>query len=454
MIARRTQMVAGILGGLALGSAVVFRSTWIGPAIGIVALLAAALLFIRRASGPDRVLGLVLLAAVTARLSLIALDVTLGLFPKLDALGYHRGAATLAEAWWTGQAWQHMGSLSTATYEVIVAPLYFWFGASPLLARTFNVALATVATYNVFRIGRETFGRQAGLWGAGAFAVLPSIVRVHGEQLREAAVVLVITQAVYVLLSRRFDKPAVVVSFGASMTLLALLRRASFVVLLAPVAVVILQDAYRRLASRQQAAGGGASDRPVLVAILLGLLALSGAGAWWWLQGGNVFFTDWLAPERLADIRSLWATGGSGYLTGVVFDSWWDVVTFVPVGATYFVLTPLPWQAHTPLALFAVVENLFLFYPLVLLAIPSFRRAVGNPEARALVVLLLVAVSLYGLIEGNVGTAVRHRAQFTWIIFLFTGKTIADWWDQRNRSTAQLTRKPKSNANRGPAGAR
>lgn len=412
-----------------MGIAPVLRETPYGPSIGIVALLCLAAIALSRVLDRHRWLALILGAALGARLLVLGADEFFHIFPKRDAIGYHFRAATLAEAWWTGVAWENIDNFKTASYEIIIAPLYFWFGASPLLARVFNALLATVAAYNVYRIGKRVFDHRAGLVGAGVFALMPSLVRVHGEHLREALIILLVTQAIWLVVRDGWDVASVTVLAGC-LAWLSIVRRPTFVVLLVPAALLAITSSQQSRKHALTAAVVLAGAVALAVAVLMAL------------GRGNVLFQDWLDPSVLTQVRSAWATGGSAYLTGITFETWWHVIAFMPLGAIYFLFTPFPWQINNALALVASVENLLLFYPVALLALPAMRQALANRRQAALLSFLVVGALLYGLIEGNVGTALRHRAQFTWVIFLFAGKTIADWWASREEATPDLASEP------------
>lgn len=404
------------------------RSTPAGPLAGIAAVAAVALLAVRRWGRGDRTLYLLLAGAFLARLVVVVADTSLGLFPKADALGYHFRAATLADAWWEGVPWQHQLSRNTFVYELFIAPFYLWFGPSAFLARTVNAAFATAAIFNVFRIGRTLLDRRSALLGTALFAFLPSVVRVHGEHLREAVIILFLTEVLYLLLAGRFSRPGGLALMAGSAVLVFLLRPQTFLVLLAPLVlgVVLWWSRRRRTEGETGATAGKASPMArrtrrlaaagAGLAVVAGIVLLAGPR--------EVVPTGLLDPARITEVRADWATGGSQYLSGVVFQTWWDVLLFLPVGALYFLFTPFPWQIGTGLALAAAVENLLLFYPVALLALAGMQRGLGEGRKAVLLLFLVLGALMFGLIEGNVGTALRHRAQFTWVLFLFAGPAL------------------------------
>ena len=54
--------------------------------------------------------------------------------------------------------------------------------------------------------------------------------------------------------------------------------------------------------------------------------------------------------------------------------------------------------------------------------------------------VLLVTVTTYALVEGNFGTAYRHRAQVMPLFFVFAAKGLADWWAIRQQRISRQRR--------------
>lgn len=419
------QTVALVALALAAALGPALRTTGWGPLLGVAVLLVGAAVWIRHVGTDDRLLYTILAVTLAARVLLVVVDTSFGLFPKLDAVGYHQRAATLAEAWWHGTVWEQFNSFNTYAYEAVVAIPYFWFGAAPLLARVLNAVMGTLAVFNVYRIGEITWDRRPAVAGAAAFALLPSIVRVHGEHLREALMILVITEVVYLVLSERFREPVGAAALVLSLMFVFFVRQPTFVVLV-PALAVWAALRLRSWLHDRTASAATSSIRSRHVATVVGVLVAIGAA--WMFLGEEMT----AGPRSITETRDAWTAGGSSYLGGVVFETWLDVVAFLPIGAIYFLFTPFPWQVHNVLALAGAAENLLLFYPLTLAALPGLVRS-RDIDRVALALFLVVAALAYGLIEGNVGTALRHRAQFTWVIFLFAGPVLVEWWD-RSRS--------------------
>jgi hypothetical protein len=117
---------------------------------------------------------------------------------------------------------------------------------------------------------------------------------------------------------------------------------------------------------------------------------------------------------------------------------------YIPLGGSYLLFAPFPWDIQTNLQATALGETL-LWYPIFLLSLLGLRLCVRDGVSAALIPasVLLVVVSSYALVEGNFGTAYRHRAQIMPLFFVFAGVglswlkarviTQTQWWRTRTR---------------------
>ena len=83
----------------------------------------------------------------------------------------------------------------------------------------------------------------------------------------------------------------------------------------------------------------------------------------------------------------------------------------------YFLSKPLPWEAASALQFMQSFENLFILAILFLITRQAWRK---SPDKLAFWLLFMVlAMSVYGLVVANYGTAVRYRYAFVVIYVLF-----------------------------------
>ena len=160
-----------------------------------------------------------------------------------------------------------------------------------------------------------------------------------------------------------------------------------------------------------------------------------------------------IRPEGLLEQAQVLRTGlqrgaTSAFGVGAETRTIGAALQYIPIGASYLLLAPFPWDIATTLQAAAMPETL-LWYPLLLLSILGLRISVRNRLTTALVpfCVLMVVVSSYALVEGNFGTAYRHRAQIMPLFFVFSGVglswvkvrviTQTTWWRARTRARSR-----------------
>ncbi len=83
----------------------------------------------------------------------------------------------------------------------------------------------------------------------------------------------------------------------------------------------------------------------------------------------------------------------------------------------YFLSKPLPWEAASALQFIQSFENLFILAILFLITRQAWRK---SPDRLAFWLLFMgLAMSVYGLVVANYGTAVRYRYAFVLMYVLF-----------------------------------
>lgn len=113
----------------------------------------------------------------------------------------------------------------------------------------------------------------------------------------------------------------------------------------------------------------------------------------------------------------------------------------LPRGLVVMLLEPYPWRDTANLRMNLARAESFLWWPILALAligVASVRRHPG------VLVFPLVAgagiATMYALVEGNFGTAFRHRAEFIWAVALlaaFGARSLGSWIQARRAARVQ-----------------
>ena len=95
---------------------------------------------------------------------------------------------------------------------------------------------------------------------------------------------------------------------------------------------------------------------------------------------------------------------------------------YLPAGLKVMIVDPTPSQLSQSKSLWVAFAEHIIWYPALFLAMFAIARRRKWPMELLFAVMLWFGLaSMWGLVEGNLGTAFRHRTEFVWIVFLFAG---------------------------------
>ena len=108
---------------------------------------------------------------------------------------------------------------------------------------------------------------------------------------------------------------------------------------------------------------------------------------------------------------------------------------YLPTGIRVMLVDPLPTHlGRSPRMSLAFAEHL-IWYPTVLLAMWGLWRLIGLRSRSSDLVYVLVTslglITMWALVEGNFGTAYRHRGEFVWAALIFAAVGTEDLLDRR-----------------------
>jgi 4-amino-4-deoxy-L-arabinose transferase-like glycosyltransferase len=354
-----------------------------------------------------------------ARVGFVAVDAVAQIFGLIgDSPGYEAATWFVAQQWRSGVVFAPLtvgagpgfDSYFVIPYTTIMSPIYAIFGRSPVLLRLAMAFAGTLIVINVYRITRVLYDRDAGIYAAFLTAVFPYWIYLNGILYRDTLVIAFLTWSVYHIVrwqSGTADRRALIyASIGA---LLALSFRLVNLVAIGAMVGAILHTSYEHTYRRT----------------ILSILSIGAAGILM-----LALFGDKLTLMELAERRAWLARPNPGaYLEDVIYRNPYELIVFLPIGVLHFVFVPFPWHLVGPLAVIAFVQNLVLWYPIALLSIVGFRDIFTTDRGPAMILPLLTFAGAgivgYGLVEGNVGPAMRHRTQFQFIFVVLAGIALA-----------------------------
>lgn len=323
---------------------------------------------------------------------------------------YNSAIQTIVGGWHEGVLFSISPFGVVKTYSYIVAPVYA-IAPTTVTVELVNGLLGALVVFNVYRIIKTTHNHSRALVPTLLVSAYPSFIHYTSILMRDALIIFLISELVYSLVRWVATGKTPWLSLVV-VPVLVLLRPENLAFILPTIAIAVLLKYDIRLSSRQMISVGGVLlvAGSMLVVIMRRLVP------------GEL---PTPSPETLSAKRAWLARDtsdiGGNYLSSVAFESWADVVVFVPVGAAYFLLVPLPWMVDmsNPFMIVALIENIFLLYPAIIAMVARLRYPTTLSQAEVLLLAALVfGITSYGLVEGNMGPAMRHRLQFTFLVFI------------------------------------
>ena len=369
------------------------------------------------------VLAVFLIAFAVRAVAAVAIAIGWGGSLFLDDATYSRMAQVAADG--------RLHSLDSYTqwlYErtgVLLVPvtgLYELLGPVKLSGQLYVALLGAATAALTVRLALEVLDRRFALVAGLIVALLPSQVLWSSIIMKDAAVwaclsALAIVAAVAARSTGR-KLAALGVSAAGLLVLLAYLRLQTLEVACVALALSML------VSDRTQ--------RPLRVAVATALLVVLP-----WAYGMGVAGAPYVAgvkdPSAQRQLNAEQAKSAvvatnqppsdadTGYEAGL---------RYLPTGVSVVALRPWPWESSDGSVgvTLARIEAL-VWYPLLLLALVGLGAAWRMRRALAFPVLCGGAVlAMYGLTEGNLGTAYRHRGELVWALVLLATVGIERCW--------------------------
>jgi hypothetical protein len=364
----------------------------------------------------------------------------------------------LAQAAADGQsgAWSdYERMLYTRTGSLLwpVTGLFMAFGNVTFLAQLYVVALGSAAAVLTTKLGLWFLSRPAALFAGVVVALLPSQVLWSSIVMKDALVWCLLAGIAVACVAAQGARGWRLAGLGlgivAMLTGLGFLRLHTLeIALVALLAASLLGPARGRgvrlagaavlLATVPLAFGMGVAGAPFVISP--GSLAERRAAN---AVGASTAVVD---PKSLAPSPSpstAPVTPGAGEpasappADGTGRTEGESLVEYAPRGMAVILLRPYPWKAtaDTSQGLRLAAAETLVWYPLLALALLGVTRLRGRLRFMAFPILVGGATAvMYGLTEGNVGTAYRHRGEFVWVVALLAALAADDIARRRRRS--------------------
>ncbi len=460
-----------------LGNFTVMARSWAGSLVylersrirflaGLVPLLVLAVLLFAGQIPAICMLVLVLLTAgISVRLSggsrfLAALFLGAFSLRLVVALGTYWGALMLGQkgigdevsfnelAWAIAQAWRGLGPAVASNwgghYATLSAAIYLVSGENMLVLKVMNAGIGAGVAVAIAYLGSRLFtderiGRVAGLLTAG----FPSMVFWSALNIRDALCLFMIA-LVFIGAGLFFahPRPSTWVLVIVPWLLIQNIRYWIFVPVGWLLPIGVLGSELRTRGQRT------VSFIAISASVLLATYGL----------GYGVFGLGAVSSAPVAEERGAMAVGAnSSYVPTPVpaaalpqptSDSpipaspveregkMAALLAHLPVGLAYVIAAPFPWALHNWLARLSFAETTIWYLLLIAAVLGGIAHKRSWRRWYMLVLYVAGVIFILAIIEGNVGTLVRHRAMLVMpFVFIFSAAGMAELWDKSFPST-------------------
>jgi hypothetical protein len=293
----------------------------------------------------------------------------------------------------------------------LVATVYKIVGQNMLATQYVNCVIGSATGPIAYLISIEIFpNKRIARICALMAAFFPSLVLWSCQGLKDGPIILLLTVSMLATLKlgEKFSLKYVGTLVLSLFCLLTLRFYVFYIVVIAVTAAFILG---RRQLTAQSFA------RQMVVIILIGL----GLGYFGVSRYASQQFETFASAEQLQRMRlDASTTAASGFAENVDVSTASGALSTVPLGLTYLLLAPFPWQLATLRQAITLPEMLIWWSSIPLLVLGAWFTIKHRLREIAPIIIFTSLLTLtYSIMQGNVGTAYRQRAQLLVFYFFF-----------------------------------
>ena len=339
---------------------------------------------------------------------------------------------------WKGNGIFNMKPGSFPAYSYYMAGIIYAVGHNRINVPLVNSLVGALAVFFIYGITRKISSRRAGYISSAIYAFFPSLIFWSSQNLKDTLCIFIIILSIWAAI--KLKEPFRLSHMGYLFVILPLLMALnilrSFMFLFLIYGIVfsflvgISRPTYKKnilyaaifyifmCAIPLHAYIGVLSELPLSIHNFLKDKAF-------------IFnfhrFSDLNKDLETAAIKQYgMATGKAAYAVKVDISSPLKALKYLPKGITYFLFAPFPWSAEGLMQKLTIPETLiwYIIFPFVLYGLYIYR----SKWKMFFPVLFFTVITLtaYSLIEGNFGTAFRHRAVLMPLFFIFAGAGISE----------------------------
>jgi 4-amino-4-deoxy-L-arabinose transferase-like glycosyltransferase len=342
-----------------------------------------------------------------------------------DAITYDLFGKIIVDIWFnTVTASEMLVQKATSTgtpgwgMNYLTAVIYLFTGRNILAAQSFCAVIGAATAPMVYICAQRIFNnRQVSRNAALMVALFPAFIIWSGQLLKDGLVIflLVLAMTMVLQLQEKFNYFSVIFLIFALFGILSLRFYIFYMVAISVAGSFIIG----------QSSGSAKSTARGFILLILTGIALTYLGV---LRTATENFDKWGSLESVQRSRSDLARSNSGFGDEIDVSTTEGAITAIPVGFTYLMLAPFPWQLGS-LRQSITIPEMIVWWSMMPLLVTGLAYTIKNRLRHAISILIftLMLTLAYSIFQGNVGTAYRQRTQIQVFLFIF----IAVGWTLR-----------------------
>ena len=336
-----------------------------------------------------------------------------------DALTFDVCGNQIAEVW-SGRASPDdtlsLRAMSTTTpgfgIHYLVAAVYYLLGPNILAAQSLVGLIGAAIIPLLYHCSYQIFSNsKVSSIAAVLAAIFPAFVVWTGQLLKDGIVIffLVLSMTMVLVLQKKLNYVAIVA------LVVGLIGVVSFRFYIFYMLVIAVAGSF--VIGRRSSVEGFVRGLALLVFVGLALTYL------------GVLSTASASLERFGTLEilqrsreDLSRSADSGFGAEVDVSTTEGAISTIPLGFTYLMFAPFPWQAASIRQSVTIPETIvwWAMFPLIIMGLIYSIRNKLRASIPVVIFTLLLTLG-YSIFQGNIGTAYRQRSQIQVFLFIFVG---------------------------------
>lgn len=320
-----------------------------------------------------------------------------------------------------------------SAYGGVLGSLFFVAGQHPIIARLFNVLIGSILILIVFNFSKRLkFSDGYALLIASMIAFMPTYIFYSAIIYRDILMCLLTFSLLTYWVKFLLDDRLRYLVMGFTIAIISIPFRKQFAPILTLCFLILLITYCKNILFHLK----GIRIRGITtILILVGSLIL-GIGVMSLIQYEISTWGNKALIEYFYDQSNYRGTGGSAYLTHIQYNSFLDIIKYLPIRFLYFTFGPFLWSANTNFIVFSSLESLIGWFSFILIII-NVKKLFILQDRYGIAILYIFTFAIISLmamsiVDSNFGTATRHRLIYMPIIYIVSIWTLPG----HNRVTA------------------